>query len=122
MSDTPLASVPAVGLSETVTIVTLIGSALTVLFGKDWGVVANAQHYAGLAVVLLPIGLGFARAIKHHAATTANAGVVEAQAYANAHQVSSMAEPTPDPYPVDPYPAVVPAIVPPIIIPEPRTP
>ena len=106
MSDT--ASVPAVGLSETVTIVTLIGSALTVLFGKDWGVVANAQHYAGLAVVLLPIGLGFARAIKHHAATTANAGVVEAQAYANAHQV---AEPI----------VVVPAVVPPII-PEPRTP
>ena len=116
-TDAPLASVPALGLSEIVTVLTLIGAALTALYGRDWGVAANAQHYAGIAVVLLPIGLSIARAIKHHAATTSNARVAEAQVYSTrvtvtAEPAPSMAEPVADPYPGGDV-SVIPAQAPP---------
>ena len=115
-TDAPLASVPALGLSEIVTVLTLIGSALTALYGKDWGIAANAQHYAGIAVVLLPIGLGLARAIKHHAATTANANVAVSQVWVtktpDPAPAPSMAEPVADPYPGGDVP-VIPAQAPP---------
>ena len=65
-SDSP--SVP-IGLSEIVTLLTLVGSVLAAIFGRDWGITSNAQEYAGQAVVLLPIGLALARAIKHHGAS-----------------------------------------------------
>jgi phosphotransferase system glucose/maltose/N-acetylglucosamine-specific IIC component len=77
-TDAPLATVPLLGLSEVVLLVTLIGSALTALFGHDWGITANSQTIAAKAVVLLPIGLAIARAIKHHGASTANAAVAAA--------------------------------------------
>ena len=115
MSRNSTAPVP-IGLSETVTVITLIGSALTALYGRDWGIAANAQHYAGIAVVLLPIGMSLARAIKHHAVTTANGHVAVAQAYAVAPPSPitspSMAEPVADPYPGGDVP-VIPAQAPP---------
>lgn len=93
-------SVP-VGLSEVVTLLTLIGSVLTALFGRDWGVTANAQQYAGVAVVLLPIGLSISRAIKHHgsavAAVTALTALLPATALvpATAPAVADVADPFP---------------------------
>ena len=114
-TDAPLASVPALGLSEIVTVLTLIGSALTALYGRDWGIAANAQHYAGIAVVLLPIGLSIARAIKHYAATTANAKVATVlpiRLTVDPPAAPSMAEPVADPYPGGDVP-VIPAQAPP---------
>ena len=117
MNRNSTAPVP-IGLSEIVTLITLVGSALTALYGRDWGIAANAQHYAGIAVVLLPIGLSIARAIKHHAVTAAASAVaVAAQssiaAVTHTYTAPSMAEPVADPYPGGDIPAVAPIIIPP---------
>jgi len=98
-----------VGLSEIVTLLTLVGSMLTALFGGDWGLAQNAQQYAGVAVVLLPIGLSLSRAIKHHGVSTAAGAPLPPVEVAS---VAAVSDPVADTYPGDLAPVVVPVVAP----------
>lgn len=77
-TDTPLATVPF-GKSEILTVLMTIASFCNATFGKDYGISQNAQAISALGVVLLPIGLGLFRSIKHHGAMHANAIVIAKQ-------------------------------------------
>jgi len=76
--DIPLAEVK-IGLSEITVILSLICSAVTAIWGDEWDLSAKVPQVAAYAVVLLPIGLAIARAIKHHGVARANAIVIAAQ-------------------------------------------
>lgn len=100
--DVPLAEVSQVGLSEVMSIIALVASIATVLFGRDFGIAANAKLLAEAAVFLIPMATGFARAIKHHGVAHANALVTVAQieaaarALIAAQQTAAPGAPTPD--------------------------
>jgi hypothetical protein len=98
-TDAPVADVAGPKLlSEIVTIITLVGSALVVVFGQDWGIRAHAQDVASAAVVILPAALGLARALKHRGAMAANAQTATAQLYTTGPGVTT-AVPDPSPSP-----------------------
>lgn len=70
--DAPVAEVNT-GLSEIVSIGALVSAILTIFFGHDFGVAQHAQDLAPLILAVVPVGLGFSRAFKHHSAAMANA-------------------------------------------------
>ena len=99
--DVPLAQVDKIGTSEIMSFLALVASLLTVFFGKDFGIVQNARLIAEVAVFLIPMATGFARAIKHHGVAHANALVTVAQikaaadALIAAQQTAAPGSPTP---------------------------
>ena len=95
MTDTtapPTAVVKPFGPTEAVSILVTLGGLLAALFGRDWGISRHAEQIVSAGYLVGPVVFGFARALKHHAATGAAAKVYVADA-----AVRSAAPPVPAP-------------------------
>lgn len=77
--DVPLATVAPFGPSELAAFIAILGGLLATFFGDDFGLRAQAQQLAPLAFALASVGLGIARAIKHHGVAHSNAVVLAAR-------------------------------------------
>jgi len=88
----PTAVVKPFGPTEAVSILVTLGGLLAALFGRDWGISRHAEQIVSAGYLVGPVIFGFARALKHHAATGAAAKVYVADA-----AVRSAAPPVPVP-------------------------
>lgn len=89
----PTAVVKPFGPTEAVSILVTLGGLLAALFGRDWGISRHAEQIVSAGYLVGPVIFGFARALKHHAATGAAAAVYVADAGVR----SAAAPPVPGP-------------------------
>jgi len=124
----PTAVVKPFGPTEAVSILVTLGGLLAALFGRDWGISRHAEQIVSAGYLVGPVIFGFARALKHHAATGAAAMVYVADAAVRSaapavpvpvsQNVTVVQPPAPAPAdappepPADAYPGTPPAVEP----------
>lgn len=74
----------------------LLSSVLLGLFGKDWGLRAHAENIVTLALIVIPVGYGFVRALikrSHNQVVAAALNLKAAELINGAHVVTNVVNP-----------------------------
>lgn len=90
--DIPLAKVQK-GFSELVAVLAALSTLLITVFGHDFGVAQSITQITAVGPIVLPIGIGLSRAIKHKGVAHANAIVLAAQIAQGVSQAGRHAAP-----------------------------